>query len=123
MRSYLNCKSTDRVSGSQGTGSTVSTQSTPHPRAKITPAGKSPCEVARELRDQALKRKPLLAMKLRLAADESYLAASLKTCALQEEDKLGAKSPPSAHCTGAGGGHDAEAETKACSRVRFRLLF
>ncbi len=33
--------------------STVSTQSTPHPRAKITPAGKSPCEVARELRDQA----------------------------------------------------------------------
>ena len=35
--------------------STVSTQSTPHPRAKITPAGKSPCEVARELRDQALE--------------------------------------------------------------------
>jgi hypothetical protein len=38
-----------------GTVSTVSTQSTPHPRAKITPAGKSPCEVARELRDQALR--------------------------------------------------------------------
>ena len=50
-------KSTDRGSNSQGavgTVSTVSTVSTPHPRAKITPAGKSPCEVARELRDQAL---------------------------------------------------------------------
>ena len=45
--------SKDRGSGSQGTVSTQSTQSTPHPRAKITPAGKSPCEVARELRDQA----------------------------------------------------------------------
>ncbi len=38
--------------------STVSTQSTPHPRAKITPAGKSPCEVARELRDQAPRWPP-----------------------------------------------------------------
>ena len=46
--------SKDRGSGSQGTVSTQSTQSTPHPRARISPAGKSPCEVARELRDQAL---------------------------------------------------------------------
>ena len=45
--------SKDRGSGSQGTQSTQSTQSTPNPRAKISPAGKSPCEVARELRDQA----------------------------------------------------------------------
>jgi hypothetical protein len=37
----------------EGTLITVSTQSTPQARAKITPAGKSPCEVARELRDQA----------------------------------------------------------------------
>jgi hypothetical protein len=44
-------KSTDRGSSSQGTVGTVSTVSTPHPRAEITPAGKSPCEVARELRD------------------------------------------------------------------------
>ena len=38
--------------------STVSTQSTPLPRAEITPAGKSPCEVGRELRDQALPAHP-----------------------------------------------------------------
>jgi hypothetical protein len=35
-----------------GTQGTVSTQSTPHPRAKITPAGRSPCELGWELRDQ-----------------------------------------------------------------------
>ena len=33
--------------------STVSTQSTPHPRAKIIPAGRAPCELGWELRDQA----------------------------------------------------------------------
>ncbi len=36
----------------------LSTQSTPHPRARITPAGKSPCEVARELRDPTLRADP-----------------------------------------------------------------
>ena len=34
--------------------STVSTQSTPHPRAKIIPAGRAPCELGWELRDQTL---------------------------------------------------------------------
>ncbi len=33
--------------------STLSTQSTPHPRAKIIPAGRAPCELGWELRDQA----------------------------------------------------------------------
>ena len=33
--------------------STVSTQSTPNPRAKIIPAGRAPCELGWELRDQA----------------------------------------------------------------------
>ncbi len=51
VQGFLIRVSTDRGSCSQGTVSTVSTQSTPHPRARITPAGKSPCEVARELRD------------------------------------------------------------------------
>ncbi len=37
-----------------GTQSTVSTQSTPIPRTKITPAGRGPCELGWELRDQAL---------------------------------------------------------------------
>ena len=32
----------------------MSTQSTPHPRAKIPPAGRAPCELGWELRDQAL---------------------------------------------------------------------
>ncbi len=39
-------------SSSQGTVSTVSTQSTPHPRAKVIPAGRAPCELGWELRDQ-----------------------------------------------------------------------
>jgi hypothetical protein len=39
--------------GLQGTVSTVSTHSTPHPRAKIIPAGRAPCELGWELRDQA----------------------------------------------------------------------
>jgi hypothetical protein len=37
-----------------GTQGTVSTQSTPpHPRVKVTPAGRGPCELGWELRDQA----------------------------------------------------------------------
>jgi hypothetical protein len=82
--------------------------------------------------------------KQRLAADESYLAASLKVPppkkkTLRSEDasqrKIASlKVPPPKKKTlrseGAsqskiaegGGGHDAEAETKARSRVRFRLF-
>ena len=37
-----------------GTQGTVSTQSTPHPRVKVAPAGRGPCELGWELRDQAL---------------------------------------------------------------------
>ncbi len=48
---------------------TVSTQSTPHPRAKITPAAKSPCEVARELRDQALQQSSAAPSATRSAND------------------------------------------------------
>jgi hypothetical protein len=43
----------NRGSSSQGTVSTLSTQSTPHPRARIIPAGRAPCELGWKLRDQA----------------------------------------------------------------------
>ena len=42
-----------------GTQGTVSTQSTPHPRVKVTPAGRGPCELGWELRDQARFKFPI----------------------------------------------------------------
>ena len=36
----------------------MSTQSTPHPRVKVTPAGRGPCELGWELRDQAPEELP-----------------------------------------------------------------
>ncbi len=54
--------------------------------------------------------------KQRLAADESYLAASLKVPPPKK------KTLRSEGASEAAGWRDAEAETKACLRVRFRLF-
>ena len=42
-----------------GTQGTLSTQSTPHPRVKVTPAGRGPCELGWELRDPARFKFPI----------------------------------------------------------------
>ena len=61
--------------------------------------------------------------KLKLAADESYLAASLKVPPPKEKTvKTEVASQRKIAQREEARGHHVEAETKACSRVRFRLF-